>query len=91
MAQPAPVYDCEDSGIVLRYGSRGGCVYVVQSLLNIMYNAGLVEDSSYGPATTTAVRQFQARYGLTVDGIFGPKSWAALSGAYYNMVHGWPY
>jgi N-acetylmuramoyl-L-alanine amidase len=32
----------------------------------------------YGPLTTTAVRHFQRSAGLHVDGIWGPRSAAAL-------------
>jgi peptidoglycan hydrolase-like protein with peptidoglycan-binding domain len=37
-------------------------------------------DGSFGPVTKTAVEQFQKSARLTVDGIVGPKTWAALGG-----------
>jgi peptidoglycan hydrolase-like protein with peptidoglycan-binding domain len=37
-------------------------------------------DGIFGPVTKTAVEQFQKSAGLTVDGIVGPKTWAALGG-----------
>lgn len=37
-------------------------------------------DGKKGPKTTEAVKQFQAAMGLAVDGIVGPKTWAALKG-----------
>ena len=37
-------------------------------------------DGIYGPSTRNAVRQFQQRYGLRVDGIAGPQTRAALLG-----------
>ena len=36
-------------------------------------------DGRYGPLTEHAVRRFQAAHGLQVDGIAGPRTWAALS------------
>ena len=35
-------------------------------------------DADYGPLTKEAVRDFQGSHGLTVDGICGPLTWAAL-------------
>lgn len=37
-------------------------------------------DGKFGPSTEQAVRQFQGRQGLSVDGIVGPKTWTALLG-----------
>ena len=37
-------------------------------------------DGIFGPVTKTAVEQFQGPAGLTVDGIVGPNTWAALGG-----------
>ncbi|WP_051740391.1 peptidoglycan-binding protein [Kitasatospora sp. MBT66] len=33
-------------------------------------------DGSFGPATDSITRQFQARHGLEVDGVVGPATWA---------------
>jgi peptidoglycan hydrolase-like protein with peptidoglycan-binding domain len=35
-------------------------------------------DGVFGAETEKAVRQFQADHGLTVDGVVGRKTWAAL-------------
>lgn len=38
----------------------------------------LAQDGIFGPITEEAVRDFQKRKGLSVDGVVGPKTWAAL-------------
>lgn len=48
----------------------------VQEFLNWAIDARLTIDGQYGPATETAVRAFQKKYGLKVDGSFGLKSLA---------------
>lgn len=40
---------------------------------------GVTPDAIYGPVTVTAVKRWQARRGLTVDGICGPRTWAAMA------------
>lgn len=37
-------------------------------------------DGDFGPVTKSAVEQFQTDSGLTIDGIVGPATWAALGG-----------
>lgn len=37
-------------------------------------------DGNFGPITKNAVEEFQSYKGLTVDGIVGPATWAALGG-----------
>jgi len=60
------------------YGSTGQEVINIQAkLYNWGYYKGIV-DGIYGYLTYTAVRDFQAKNGLTVDGIAGPETLAAL-------------
>lgn len=65
----------------LRKGDRGATVGDLQHILKTVYRAyagHLKEDKVFGPATDKAVREFQRRAGLTVDGIVGPKTAARL-------------
>lgn len=65
----------------LRKGNSGRSVRTLQEQLN---NAGadptLAVDGRFGGATDAAVRAFQDRMGLTVDGIAGPQTWGTLNG-----------
>lgn len=42
-------------------------------------------DSSFGPATNTAVRNFQRESGLTVDGYVGRNTWYRLQEECWNL------
>jgi cell wall-associated NlpC family hydrolase len=59
-------------GLILRAGDQGAPVAVVQHAL------GISADGEFGRQTLAAVRSFQARHGLLVDGQVGPHTAAAL-------------
>jgi peptidoglycan hydrolase-like protein with peptidoglycan-binding domain len=59
-------------------GSTGLAVKIVQQILNRVMGAHLQEDGQFGPATDGAVRLFQQRAGIGVDGVVGPQTWRAL-------------
>ena len=61
----------------LRRGSRGTQVKRLQMFLN-WYGNNLETDGIFGPATQTAVYQFQKENGLDVDGIVGPRTRKAM-------------
>jgi peptidoglycan hydrolase-like protein with peptidoglycan-binding domain len=61
-------------------GQRSGCVTELQSLLN-HHGAELAVDGDFGPATHSAVIDFQSGAGISVDGEVGPQTKAALYGA----------
>lgn len=68
----------DTAAAVLKQGSTGSLVRTVQTRLkNWGYYTGSV-DGIYGPITTQAVRYFQSRNNLVVDGIIGSKTAAAL-------------
>ncbi|NJM71287.1 MAG: peptidoglycan-binding protein [Scytonema sp. RU_4_4] len=69
----------------LQKGSKGESVRHLQDLLNQAdrkQNFGnpppLNADGDFGNNTETAVKLFQKYYGLSIDGIAGPKTWAKL-------------
>ena len=71
------------SGTVLSSGASGSAVEQVQFWLNTLaqYESALPSlavDGRYGAATASAVRAFQRRYGLTVDGVVGRETWNAI-------------
>ncbi len=70
-------------GTVLRSGSTGSAVEQVQFWLNTLaqYESSIPSvtvDGVYGTGTANAVRAFQRRYGLEVDGVVGRTTWTEL-------------
>ena len=59
-------------------GSKGERVFAIQYLLNQRINAKLGTDGIYGPKTTAAVKAFQKKVKLPVDGIVGPMTYPKL-------------
>lgn len=62
----------------LRRGSSGADVLEVQRKLNLL-GYGLEEDGSYGRATEAAVRDYQTKNSLKIDGVVGTNTWGLLS------------
>ncbi|MFF7550100.1 peptidoglycan-binding protein [Streptomyces canus] len=94
VTSPPPSYTCRISRLDGRwsaginkgrdteigYGATGADVAEAQCLLR---RAGISPggiDGMFGPLTLRAVKTFQDRAGLTVDGMLGPHSWKALRG-----------
>lgn len=59
-------------------GDKGQRVVAIQYLLNQRIGAGLAADGVFGSDTQAAVRKFQSKNHLTVDGKVGPATWSAL-------------
>ena len=72
----------------LRKGSRGAAVVTLQKNLNTVMHAGLTADGIFGINTYNALKYFQSRYGLAVDGIYGPASRAKMSEALNKRIPG---
>ena len=62
----------------IRYGSSGDDVTNLQKLLNQSgYNLDV--DGKFGPKTQAAVKDYQQKNNLSVDGIVGDQTWGALT------------
>lgn len=64
--------------VTVKNGSSGNAVKAAQYLLKKVYCYSIDVDGSFGPATQSAVKDFQTRKGLSSDGIVGPATLAAL-------------
>lgn len=62
----------------LQLGSTGPAVVKLQQLLNAQ-GYHLAADGVFGALTDTALRNFQASHGITVDGIAGPQTFSLLN------------
>ncbi|WP_158884838.1 glycoside hydrolase domain-containing protein [Amycolatopsis anabasis] len=65
-------------GPTLRQGSSGAAVNRLQRALTAALGATLAIDGKFGPDTEKAVRDYQGSRGLSVDGVVGQATWAAL-------------
>lgn len=61
----------------LKQGSKGMQVFYLQEDLNY-FGEKLELDGMFGPLTREAVKRFQKKYGLVVDGVYGFKSYSKL-------------
>ena len=76
------IYNSISARDLLYWGSRNSDVRLVQRKLQQWgYYDGRIT-GIYGNETFAAVRDFQRRNGLRVDGVVGPETWAALG---YDM------
>lgn len=61
------------------FGSTGSTVSKLQTILN-EHGYDLTVDGIFGEKTQAAVRDYQKRYNLKLDGIAGPETWGSLLG-----------
>jgi hypothetical protein len=59
---------------VIKQGTSGRAVLLWQQALNLVADARLAEDSSFGAATRDATLRFQRFFKLEADGVVGPKT-----------------
>lgn len=62
---------------VLKRGASGEEVRLLQTLLNF-HGSDIKADSSFGPATEGALKEFQRSRSIAVDGSAGPATWNEL-------------
>ncbi|WP_373876541.1 spore cortex-lytic enzyme [Paenibacillus spongiae] len=62
----------------LKYGSTSPDVPDLQYRLQILGYYKPAITKIFGVSTQTAVKQFQKKYGLSADGIVGPRTWSVL-------------
>jgi len=70
---------------LIRAGDRGYDVVDVQARLRSLGLAVDDESGHFGPSTTAAVRTFQQRRSMLVDGIVGPQTWSELVEASWRL------
>lgn len=69
---------------ILRVGSQGNAVILLQQLLESQsYRTGGI-DGKFGSRTEQAVKKFQENFDLVQDGIVGAKTWGKLGDRFVN-------
>ena len=84
---PIEPYD----GILLRQGSTGERVELLQKYLNAIANVytdvpSVTVEGIFGPQTANAVREFQRLFGLAADGVVGAATWNSLLEVYESTL-----
>jgi peptidoglycan hydrolase-like protein with peptidoglycan-binding domain len=70
--------EADQSHPILKKGSKGLPVRRLQSRISAAGFDTHGVDGRFGPNTETAVKNLQAAFGLVVDGIVGPATWAVV-------------
>lgn len=79
-ATPAHADSCYTWSRTLKEGMSGSDVRELQIRVSGYpgYRSVLALDGSYGPHTKAAVKRFQQAYGLSADGVAGPKTFSKI-------------
>jgi peptidoglycan hydrolase-like protein with peptidoglycan-binding domain len=90
----APAYNATSGShfnCYLELGDRNSGVTWLQSTIQYCYDDGeLVVDGYYGTQTRSRVRTIQAIHGVSVTGIYGPKTRSGMYWRLYNKtLHRW--
>ena len=70
----------------IKNGSKGTQVKYLQKDLNFILGVKLDVDGIFGGATANALKQFQKKYGLEVDGVYGKSSFAQMTSLIGKVV-----
>lgn len=79
---PTPTTDVAKYMPVIKKGSEGDAVKVLQTILARLGHYKGTVDGDAGPMTDAAIRAFQKAEGLGVDGSCGPASWGRIISTY---------
>ncbi|MCM1529465.1 MAG: peptidoglycan-binding protein [Alistipes sp.] len=80
-------------GTVLKEGSRGDSVRIMQEYLTFIHNTysniPAVSNTGYfGQMTKRSVTEFQRQFGIEPTGIIGPVTWDTIAGVYSDLRFG---
>jgi murein L,D-transpeptidase YcbB/YkuD len=76
---PSTTRNGNQANCVLYNGISSDGVYKLQDALNRCYGHSLAVDGDFGSATESAVRDVQRRHRITVDGVYGQNTRAAMT------------
>lgn len=72
--------------LLLKRGNKLPTVALMQRLLNRVLGCALNVDGDFGNDTDIAIRDFQQKERITIDGIMGPDSWRILSRSFRHNI-----
>ncbi len=80
-------------GIPLLLGSRGEDVLAIQNYLNYISDTypeipKITADGVFGAATASAVRAYQAAFGIEPSGVVGATTWNSIAETYRSLYEG---